>query len=490
MEVELDDAADAPGTPVRAADGAPSDAGRPPDAPHDGEDRRARRGRGLRAAALATCVVLALVVVANVVELRRDRERAARIEGLPGVVDSLAEPLTERWRADGWVSADLGELLLLDTPDGIRAVDPATGETAWRMGSEERERLGVDHCRLPGDSTYIAGQEQPRPEVVLCVPPLWGTDTGTGAVALLVLDVRTGEVLRTLETAGRPLTLEWVDDGVVLLLATPEGTVRAVAWDLATGTLRWDTTTTTAVFRPGGGDEGLLNWQRLDEVALLTGSTGDVAVDLTTGAEVTWDGSEEMPTGEIRVELADGSTLVWVWNDEDAGGRVEDEGGGTRFRLTDVPMLPLVDDGAVTDVLVVDGQDGVRGLDLATGEELWVSEVPDGFGLLSIDGTLVVANGGRIVALDMRHGTTLWEEEAGSLGYPTTPTDGELLLRLERATDPMRTAGPEDSVLVARSIADGREVWRLPLGTPAHDVITTRDGHVVISTDEGVVGLG
>lgn len=442
-------------------------------------------------AALAACVVLVLAVVANVVELRRDRERAARLEGLPGVVDSLAEPLTEQWRTEGWVTTDLGEHLLLDTPDGIRAVDPATGETAWELDGEVRARLGVDHCRLPGDGAFLPGEDRPPSEVVVCVPPLWGAGSDTGDVGLLVVEVRTGEILRTLETSGRPLTLEWLDDeGVVLLLATPEGTVRAVAWDLATGVLRFDTTTRTPVFRPGGGDEGLLNWQRFDDVAALTGSTGDVAVDLTTGAEVTWSDADDSPTGEIRVELADGSTLVWEWSVDDGSGYVEDASGELRFRLSDSPTLPLVDDGAVPDVLVVQGEEGLRGHDVATGEVLWSSEVPDGFGLLAIDGTLVVANGGRTVAIDLRDGTTLWEADSGSFGYPATPTDGELLLRLEQVTDPLRTGGVDDSALVARSIRDGREVWRVPLGVPAHDVMTTRDGHVVVSTDEGVIGLG
>lgn len=489
VEVVLEDApppAPVPGHGHRAPQGEPPtdgpavDVGTAGAAPSRPGGRRTRRLRAL--GGLAVAAALVLVVGANVAEVRADRVRDARLAGQPGVVASLDEPVRELWRVRGWLAADLGHHVLLETPQGLRAVDPATGEVAW--GLDDDLRTGSSYCRPSTDAAGWTDGVGGHADLLVCVPYPETTSALDGSHELLVLDARTGEQRHTFTASGGLLGVEWTDTSVAVLLRTPEGALHVAAWDPATGEQRVDTTTQALAFSRTTPGEGALGWERRGDVVLVTGDVGEAAVDLTSGDEVDPRDVDALADAGWELELADGSTAEWSWEPAGGHGRVVDADGSTRFELPDPPLQTWADDGSVEDVLVVAGDGGLTAMDLASGDPLWTADLVYASALVAVDGVLVVAHGTRTVGLDLRSGATLWEVDSLGPGYPAAVTDGERVLLPERAEDGGGT------VLVARTVTHGEEVWRVPADGTAWGLTTVGDGRLLLATDGEVVGLG
>ncbi|WP_199422041.1 outer membrane protein assembly factor BamB family protein [Actinotalea solisilvae] len=482
VEVVLDDA---PADPAYGPRDGPPPAGDDADgAPLADEAPGHRRGRRrLRAlGGVAAAAALALVVGANVAEVRADRARDARLAGQPGVVASLAEPVQERWRVEGWLAADLGHHVLLDTPDGLRAVDPVTGAVAW--GLDRDARAGSEYCRPSTDGAGWADGPGLEADLLVCVPYSETAGARDGEHELLVLDARTGERRHVLAASGGLLGVEWTPTSVAVLLTTPEGTLHVVAWDPRTGEQLVDTTTRAQAFSATTPGSGALGWERRGDVVLITGDVGAAAVDLVTGAEVDPLDATAATSDAWESALPDGSTAVWTWDAEGGRGHVVGADGTRRFALPAPPLAPWVDDGAVPEVLVVADEDGLAALDVRTGDVRWTAELGFASALVAVDGVLVLAHGTRTLGVDLRSGATLWEVASAGSGYPAGVTDGELVLLTETGED------GRGSTLVARTVAHGEEAWRVAVDGPAWGLTSVGGGRLLLATDTAVVGLG
>ena len=116
-------------------------------------------------------------------------------------------------------------------------------------------------------------------------------------------------------------------------------------------------------------------------------------------------------------------------------------------------------------MLVLQG-DGLRGLDVATGEIAWsTASGATATTLLVMDGMLAYLAGGRLVVCDLRTGEVAWSAE--DVRGQSLVTDGERLVVL--------TYGPGRDV-TAFDLHDGRTAWVVdtPTGIETLSVVDHR----------------
>ncbi|WP_423462694.1 PQQ-binding-like beta-propeller repeat protein [Promicromonospora sp. MS192] len=505
-----------------APDEAATDAGVPP--PSDGRGRRRRLAAQL-AAALAIVLGTGLAV-----DGVRDHARMERMRDVPGGVADLSQPLTQAWAWSGTVgpgesSADvavLGDVLVVESDDGLVALDPATGAVAWTVPLRADADCGP---MVPPTST------DPSTPALVC---LQGTGADREVVAvgpggatsasrpLPAADARRhglphtgpdGTLLRALRV-GPPSA---VDPGDARCTAAGEcaGTVEAGrdlvlrAEDAATGAERWRV---TVPFRPVDATQCTrtfaASWGSSETRLVISGQLAPDAF----GAGVTADLVAVQGCG-IQAAVTPHGTVLGPWTEPGRGG-VTALGTGyavTRFdglprsvlltadgdvagEITGYPLAPRVADGSrPATVLGVDEPgrrlraydgDGTPRWDIAlqSGGQQFLAQVGD---------TAVVSTGaGTVRGLDLVTGAERWswdgaaEPSAADGGYFGTAhvfqalTDGETVLLLTEG-DSGGTHG-----LVALDAGTGAVVWQRVGGA----AVTTFDPAVGGSGERGVVG--
>ncbi|MFB7800688.1 PQQ-binding-like beta-propeller repeat protein [Isoptericola sp. NPDC056134] len=491
-----------------APDGAPDD--RPEEGRRhlaDLRDRALARWRGLSrrgraAVAAGTAVVVVAVagaaVAPGLLDARAERLRAEAVQGLPGVVDDLSEPLEVVWSFPGDVSlaAVLPDGVLAFTDGhGVRAVDAATGDAVWEHPSDgamcgptpwtavdwstpvdtlvcvedfsrvtvldadgtvvsERELDLLEPVDAPGDgdpSSFSWSQVIPAAggtvavldEIASATEVPWREDEDAASLlrtlrdagwhdpTLQVVDARTGQERAEVTI---PLTAEALESCGVMEDGQGGRTVAPQPWIDATpsSTTLGLCSVTRAVTPTGeafdvGGDDG----------------AGRTLVPLTGGTFLLQGETSEVRDahGE-RVETIHGSALAPPVDTEPDGPRLVLLGadgsapslaalgadGDPAWSVTVDPLTaPLA---RVGDTVVLAGGSSLTALDARTGAQRWrVTDLLDGgfedgetiAGAVT-DGTRLLlaitpaswSDDGagtphRLVALDLRDGSTAWE---------------------------------------------------------------------------------
>ncbi|MDT0164634.1 PQQ-binding-like beta-propeller repeat protein [Actinotalea sp. AC32] len=463
--VELTDADDASASPS-----APSaaDASRPeggtPSAVGGASDRARRRGRRTGALALAATLAVGAVVAANVVEQRAEAARRAALVDLPGVVAPLPSAPVELWRATGWSEADVvGDALLVRGGDGGAELrDVGTGAVRAVVGGDGRACTVVPASAIPGvePSSLVSCRTQQR--------------DGGYAVDLLDAD---GAALASVVLPGEVLLEQQVDDDVVHVVRTPDGSVQVRRTEPATGDERW-------VHRSSvrAGDDA---WAvvAVDRVLVMGADSSRSAVALDDGAEVARTEDDGVVVLDV---LPDGRRLEAVLalrtrmrvSSPDGDVLFEEEGGPATYTL----------DPAAREVVLRDlTGPGLRVHDLASGDVVWTIEDDDVWPVLHLADVLVVTAGHQLQGWDPRTGQRLWTRDlpasqwSSVLGPESVITDGARVMVPEPASD-----GPE---LVAVDLASGDDSWRVPLPDAADRVVSAR-GRILVLGGGDVVVLG
>jgi len=274
-------------------------------------------------------------------------------------------------------------------------------------------------------------------------------DGGTADV-LELRDAETGEVLASREVGDLVDVTAWEDE-LAVLDVNGGVELRRVTYD---GRVRW----TVPVLDRAPVDEELARVSVERGLALVTsatrvlavGPTGDVVFDRALPAPVTGvtaSGSTPTLTALARgfavtVAAPDGP-LLQVF---DARGQLEIE--------TDGRLHPVAaDDGSVQGVLLVASRARLEVWNRESGRIELVADGAASGEVLLLDGALVVAQGGELIARDIRTGTVRWSVELAR--GRIVGTDGTLVL----AIDPRGA----DRTLLAVGIGSGREEWRVPV---------------------------
>ncbi|GGC00166.1 hypothetical protein GCM10010972_11150 [Cellulomonas carbonis] len=468
--VELTDADDVPTSPSApsAADASGPGGGTPSAVPGT-SDRARRRGRhgGRRTGVLALAAALAVgaVVGANVVEQRAEAARRAALVDLPGVVAPLPSAPVELWRATGWSEADVvGDALLVQGDDGGAELrDVGTGAVRAAVGGDGRT------C------TVVAASAIPSVEPSSLVSCRTQQPDASGGYAVNLVDAD-GAALASVVLPGEVLLEQQVDDDVVHVVRTADGSVQVRRTDPVTGDERW-------VHRSSmrAGDDA---WAvvAVDRVLVMGADSARSAVALDDGAEVArTDGDgvvvlDVLPDGRrleavlalrtrMRVSSPDGEVLF------------EEEGGPATYSL----------DPAAREVVLRDlTGPGLRVHDLASGDVVWTIEDDDVWPVLHLADALVVRADDELQGWDPRTGQRLWTRELlpspwSVLGPESVLTDGARVLVPELTVEGAR--------LVAVDLASGEDSWRVPLPEAADRVVAAR-GRVLVLGGGDVVVLG
>ena len=500
--VEADDVLDA----MRAAHGDddPLTGLEDPDTPDRAAAAPERRRRHWRWVAGAVAAVLVVAVV-NVVEVRRDAARLEALSAIPGVLAPVAEPLTQVWRADdAYPMTAVGDTVLLDGVDGMRAVDAATGEEVWRTGAPDETGFHVYCVPLSYlEEPFSAGPgflAQATGDELVCQRSSASTTPEAVPDPVTVVSAATGETLRAFSHPGSVVSIEPHDGDVVVLQAGADGHLTMTRWDPRSGEEGWQLRSAAPVFSPG--EFYLERWERYGSVLLVAGRVASqevsvVAVDLDRGVEVDpGEAGREADPYRMESPLPDGRVAVVEHGQEGPSAAVEDADGTVLFPLDGAVLVPAVDDGSAPDVLAVASFGGtyLYGVDATSGERLWAYDLeadatasydtvdtsPNG--LVRLDGRLVLAWEGRVLAVDLRTGGVLWDEPADpTVWFPGLSDGARLVAPLAEGTE---------HYLVARSLETGAEVWRTRLPVGAHGLAVTPSGHVLVMTPVGLVALG
>ncbi|MCP2263308.1 PQQ-like domain-containing protein [Promicromonospora thailandica] len=508
-------------------DDAPADAdpgpGAPP--PSDGPGRRRRF-------AAQTAAVLAIVLGTGVaVDGARDHARMERMRDVPGGVADLSSPLVEAWAWSGSVGpgesttdvAVLGDVLAVESDDGLVALDPGSGAVAWTVPLREDADCGPmvpPTSPDPATSALVCLQGTGADREVVAVGPdgvlsasrpLDASDSRRYGLPHTGPD---GTVLRA-RRVGPPSAVD-LGDARCTPAGDCTGTVEAGrdlvlrAEDAATGTERWsvtvpfravDATQCTGTFGASWGRSET----RLVINGLLTPDTfgGRVTAGLV---ELTGCGVQAAVTPRGRV-LSTGA--------EPGRGGVTRLGGGyaaTRFdgvpratlysadgarlgEVTGYPLAPQATDEAERATVLGVDEPGrrLRAYD-GDGTPRWDVVLQSGGQqfLAQVGGTVVVSTGaGSVRGLDLGTGEERWvwdgsvpsspADDGGYFGTASVVqafTDGETVLLLTEGD----TGGTHG--LVALDADTGAVVWDRPGGA----AVTTFDPAAGGLGEQGVVG--
>jgi outer membrane protein assembly factor BamB len=330
------------------------------------------------------------------------------------VADSLF-PVVKLWSA--------GDLLLGYHPHRFQAVDPATGNVAWRL--EPAGGATVFFGWVAGDTVVVAFREGPVVGVDRATgKQVWQHGTWDGSDQL---EAPTGAVVGDVFAVSDLRSSELPAAGI----------------DPADGTVRWENGAVEQVWVVGGT---LYARTDADELAGVDPATGELLWRRTYPCRfrVTREaaGVRFLRCANGLVRLADDHQVDWLY----------DAGKYGPVRLVGVDAGRVIVTEGTRDFSTSDPPPSrVTALDLATGEPRWRHEptlrdddaelTEQGLGAAYHEGTLAVAAGTKIRLLDLT-GTVHQRHEvdlggAGRVTYPpmafATVEGGRLLTQLEDA---------------------------------------------------------
>jgi outer membrane protein assembly factor BamB len=422
------------------------------------------------------------VAVVNLADARRETERLSALGDTPGVLRTLDHPLVEVWRADGGqvfaASAEVVVLRDITGQESLSAIDTVTGELRWTRTLTRGEAC----VPVGSDGSDGAG---PTPALVACSrladPDEVAAGVVTGAARLVALDIGTGAELRSLSLETEPMTLDVVDDDLVVSRVGDRATVQVLRWDPGADRVVW-------AYRsdPGRADtitSGGWWMSHLEGGLLWFGQTTFLAVAAASGQEVPVTGPSA--PGARTMPLPDGGSVEWSYRPDGYPDRtrVLDTDGSVRFEFEGEPWVAPVTDGSFPDVLAMRKavtQD-VVGLDVRTGDLRWSARTMQGmYPYVHIDGVVIAVGTLRAVAVDVRDGARLWEEP---IARPRTAplTDGRVVLILTREQG---TIG-----IAAHRLRTGNVAWRVPVPDDAFYLEQAGQDLVLVHTPRGVIAF-
>ncbi|MFE5341755.1 PQQ-binding-like beta-propeller repeat protein [Isoptericola sp. NPDC056578] len=481
-----------------------------------------RRGRVAVAAGTAVVVVAAAgaAVTPGILEARGERLRAEAVQGLPGAVDDLSEPLAGTWRltnGSGALAALRGGLVLTTEGTAVAALDAGTGRETWRHD--------VGPFPTCGPQRGYRSDSVPPADVVVCL----SGDPDDRTVT--VLDAAGGVVgERSIGPARIDTFSDGTPDGAPVVVPAAAGAI-AVVDDITDATAPWpaddlpDADTLRKLRADGWRDPTL----RLEDA--LTGEVrGEATVRLRPedlgecGMTQDEDSDPELMT-EPMVDASPSSTTLSVcgasvvvtpdgvvldtgvddrWAIPLPGGglvsvgeesTVLDEDGTVVATVPGYLLPPVLDDDPDGPFLVLAGQDDVddelrlSAVD-ADGAEAWDATADGLEGVLArVAGVVVVQTQGGLVGLDAGTGAQVWARDnllrrsADGSGdwFAGAVTDGTRLL--------FGVSGNgEHHRLVTLDLRDGSTVWERE-ETGFLEWLTAIEGHAV-AFDGVVHGLG
>ncbi|MGY4645979.1 outer membrane protein assembly factor BamB family protein [Cellulomonas sp. URHB0016] len=479
--------------------------------PEDGPPPRlvdSARRHPVRAAVAAGAVLVVVVagLVGQAVVDAGERARLARLAHVPGVLRPVDLPLHTLVSAEGDVAGAMQSGILvggtlvagsyrpvLSDPDVV-AVDRTTGAPVWRVSVElPPPPVPAPDLRTQDDvtsavwcTTAAHPPQGAHPRVACVVSWSYGWEVeadGSGyevAVrGLVVLDATDGAVVaRRDEPLGSDIyTAE--DQYWVTTVDDDRAGVTAVARSYD-GEDRWTTHVAVPGSVPVGSTPYVLHDERRTVLAVgtrawLLGEDGAVLHALGSGS------------GSGGVALVPGGVLVQRF-DGTGGGRLDgavvwhDDGTTVDVRGDDLVRFS-VDDGSRPDRVftVAESTGDLVGRD-KSGAEAWRAHVGVGSSTLLLDGTIVAAAAGELVAVDADDGGVRWRT---TMPMPVDEllTDGRLALGVNGRT--VRAYGIDDGVLRWTARLDVGEDGAPVLERRVTDEPTTADGAPTSGLDDG-----
>ena len=501
-------------------------------------------GRRLRVLAPVAAVLAVVVGTGFAVDGARDGARMERMRDVRGGVADVTAPLRETWEWDGRVGpsgsagegrwnevAVLGDLLAFQSGEDLVALDPATGDEAWRL------RLGEDSECGPQGSV---GWSEAVTQQLVCL-----ADAGPDRVAVVVGPEGATSAERTLGAAdARYGAARPGPDGTVLRAERvgpepPPGAnkgectspgnctgmvevgrgVRLRAEDAVTGEERWSV---TVPFSPTRADQ-CTNWYATYwDGARNVVDLDDMIDDDGFGARITDDvvqlygcGVESAITGNgvlLGAESEPGTRSVaslraggYLMHEFDGAIRstLYDADGGLVGEIDGYALEPTAVDGSGPETLLASGASGpwVRSYTL-DGTPRWDVAAPGEMQLFlaQVGGAAIFQTGaGQVRALDLATGTERWtwdpaEPDSAHLNdlYVTRAfTDGQSVLLVVETSSGGRG-------LVALDAVTGEVAWeqRGPdrssidnAPRPSSGLVAV-DGNLLEVAPDGVRGLG
>lgn len=430
----------------------------------------ARRPWPARRLAWVVVPVAVGLAVASLAQAAESGRGAHVFAALGATAVGLSAPPTERWRVPGSLIGVAGEVVLVDDQRrGVQAVDAATGAVVWT-------RAETGSCALAVPDEFAAtARPTGAPDRLVCG---WAPgQVGHEATSVEVLDPATGG---RLGSASLPGSAGWwfVDHGdAFLVAAAPDGEFTALRLDTSSGRVVWSFRSGDHLVTPGGGfsASGLGS----DEI-MAAGPGGTVRLAQDTGAATAGRPTLTARTAEHVSSLPDGGQVL---GGRDAGGavvRALAADGSPRWTVPGRLAAPTTDDRSLADLVVAvptDGR-GLMGLDAADGHVRWLAPAAPTGVEARVAGVLVTADRDRVVALDLRTGTQLWQAVPYGTG---AVSDGRTIATLERIDGVSR--------LVARDLRTGAELWRRVAGRELWPDVTTYRGDALVAVRHDLVLL-
>lgn len=516
----------------------------------EGPDNPAVPGRKRRLAAHVAAVLAIALGTGIAADGALDHARMERMRDIPGGVADLSSPLAERWVWRGAVGpgesatdvAVLGAVLVVESDDGLVALDPVTGDVAWTVPLRADAECGPMVPATwtdPATPALVCLQGTGADRTVVAVGP---DGPRSAPRALDVTDTRRygvphpgpdGTVLRA-RRVGPPSAVD-VGDAVCTSADECTGTVRAGrdlvlrAEDAATGAERWtvtvpfravDAAQCARTFGTSWGSSRLVLSGQLAPDAFAARVTADL-VDLNgcgVQAAVTPDGAvlgAELEPGRGRVTSLGGGAYAGTSFDGVAGATLYAADGDVVGEITGYPLAARATDGSGPGTVLGVDEPGRRlrayTVDGTPGWDITLQSGGQDF-LAQVGGTAVVTTGaGRVRGLDLATAEERWvwdgsdptaEDDIGYFGSAHVVqafTDGEVLLLL--------TEGGTGSTqgLVALDATSGGVVWERRgggLAAPSDPAdggpveqgvvggLVAVDGNLLEVTPRGVRGLG
>lgn len=530
IDIELEDAdrGDSPPGGGAPAGARPSARDHDPAQPGGGGRQASGRGRTVRrlVQVLALVVVVAVVVITNVNEHARDVRGDEAVAAMPGLVGSLDEPLDLVWERPGFGGPASG-LIFGQIEDDWAPLYPETGEPiplplgdgeVWgpcgAVDGAEPAMLVCWRYEQPTtpDQALPTGTRSPGPALPDVAAPVPVYPDPASPEALLLAAMADARLVAVSSVDGavlaeRPMAAPTVGFGLGsgigsvdgdLVVGSQEGrTLTVTRVDPLTGLVRW----ARSVEEPDG-DPLAFNGVRVEvrhglvvvhgpTTAVLSAEDGrqvdtwvlpalgvgemrsvrdGADVEVTGRGYAVWDGIE----GQVRSLRG-----TWFGND---GREVELEG-----RLAE----PEVTDGSDGDVLLLARRNGIElvGVDLASGDDLWTAGLRGGEVLVRCDGAVVVSDGQRVVAFDLRSGQERWSRSVEGLRPDEgSVTDGRNVVVVATLD--------HERVLAAISLESGAVSWTVPAPSGGGDVpgstsigLARVGTQVLVLAQEAVLGL-
>lgn len=476
VHVVLEDVSDEQGAAETAGPAVPSGPSGPSEhrARVAGHGRRASRWPVWAGAAVVVALAVATAVMTATDEAR-DRERREALAGIAGLLPHLDGPPEEAWSvSDGWALAVGRDVVVLtgsEETTALRGIDLRTGSAVWT-----RPVAADETCvALSDDSSPLSAAIWPAVAERLACFRTFATVEGYGVVvggpaSVEVLDVSTGGSVAVVPTPADVLGVEVSGSDVLVASLDADGAVLVSRWTPGPAAGSVERIWSRRLAEPLESIEET-GWAfHVEAEVARVGTVGSVPLDLATG-EPRPDAARDGVLFTVDAPLAGGGRVEWDYDDVAQGtgvSRVVPGDGGDVLELDGVPWVADVRDGSEPGVLMLrrptsvydaaGGTGEVVAVDPATGADLWSGGRMGGMdALVQLDGVLVAAGAGRVLALDVRDGDVVWEEDAGGVSsWPEALTDGDVVLL------PQVDGG--ELALVARDLRTGAEQWRMPLG--------------------------